>query len=155
MMRGGAIHPASFLKHFCSIAAAMRGHYLLWLLELLAMHAFEVHINGKKLCVAGIGDDGVLSAIVSWVAKRGTGDLFLQVGGLISPIDEHVSWTGTKRLRVGDKIRVKIVEASSVNRPTRRRRIDKVKELRSKKRYVRMMAKQLGWEVRVHPKRHM
>jgi hypothetical protein len=28
-----------------------------------AMRAFEVYLNGKKLCVAGIGEDGVLTTI--------------------------------------------------------------------------------------------
>lgn len=34
-----------------------------------------VYSNDTKLCLAGTGDDGVLSAIVAWAAKNGTGDL--------------------------------------------------------------------------------
>ena len=49
------------------------------------MRAFRIYLNGKKLCLAGIGDDGVLSAIVNWVATDREGDLFLHVGGLLSP----------------------------------------------------------------------
>jgi hypothetical protein len=46
------------------------------------MRAFQVGLNGKRLCLAGIGigNDGVLSCIVNWVARAGKGDLFLQVG---------------------------------------------------------------------------
>lgn len=35
------------------------------------MRAFEVWLNGKKLCLAGIGDDGVLSVIANWVVGKG------------------------------------------------------------------------------------
>jgi hypothetical protein len=51
----------------------------------IPMRAFEVSLNGKKLCLAGIGDDGVLTAIVDWVTGRDRADLFLEVGGLVSP----------------------------------------------------------------------
>ncbi|HEY3617256.1 MAG TPA: hypothetical protein VGK96_10615 [Candidatus Sulfotelmatobacter sp.] len=66
--------------------------------------------------MAGIGDDGVLTAIVNWVAKKGTGDLFLTVGGLVSPVSEFVNWV-RQDLAVGDVITIKIVEASSTDRP--------------------------------------
>jgi len=115
------------------------------------MRAFEISLNGKKLCLAGIGSDGVLSTIVNWVAKRGEGDLFLEVGGLITPPNEHVSWEQQKPLRVGDRIQVKIVETNSVDEPKRRRRANPAKELTSKKRYVRAMAKELGWKIQGRP----
>jgi hypothetical protein len=31
-----------------------------------AMIAFEAYLNGKKICVAGVGDSGVLSAFLWW-----------------------------------------------------------------------------------------
>jgi len=40
------------------------------------MRAFEVYINGERACLAGIGDDGVLTAIVSWVSKYPPTDRF-------------------------------------------------------------------------------
>jgi hypothetical protein len=61
------------------------------------MRAFEVSLNGKKLCLAGISDDGVLTAVVNWVPRKGKGDPFLQVGGLVGPSDEHVSWGGPSK----------------------------------------------------------
>ena len=112
------------------------------------MRAFEVHLNGKKLCLAGIGNDGVLVATVNWVARKNKGDMSLQVGGLISPTGEHVAWTSQKPLRVGDRIQVMIVERSTVDRPAKKRRSDPGERLRSEKRYVRMMAKKLGWTIR-------
>jgi len=33
------------------------------------MRAFQVHLNKKRLCLAGIGDDGVMSAILSHLSK--------------------------------------------------------------------------------------
>jgi hypothetical protein len=116
------------------------------------MRAFKVYLNGKQLCLAGIGEQGVLSAIVSWVAGDRGADLFMEVGGLASPVREHVAWVKQKRLSVGDEIRVKIVETSSVDKAIEKRRIDPAEELRSQKRCVRMMAKQLGWKIQARAK---
>ncbi|MBZ5680986.1 MAG: hypothetical protein LAO24_12855 [Acidobacteriia bacterium] len=116
------------------------------------MRAFEVYLNGKKLCLAGIGNDGVLTTIVNWVARKGRGDLFLEVGGLVSSADEHVAWINQKPLRVGDQLRIKLVETSSVDEPTKRHRTDPAEQLKSKKRYVRMMAKELGWKIQARSK---
>jgi hypothetical protein len=109
------------------------------------MRAFKVFLNGKKLCLAGIGERGVLTAIVDWVAQDRGEQLSVQVGGLAN--EEHLKWTGPKRLRVGDEIRVKIVEADSVDRPTQKQAIDPKETLSAKKRYVRMLAKELGWKI--------
>jgi len=110
------------------------------------MRAFEIYLNVKKLCLAGISDDGVLTAIVNWVTGRGRGDLFLEVGGLVSPVDGHVAWIKQKRIRVGDQVQIKVVQTSSVDKPIKRHRIDRAEQLRSEKRYVRMLAKKLGWK---------
>lgn len=116
------------------------------------MRAFEISLNGKKLCVAGIGDSGVLSAIVNWVARENTGDLFLDVGGLITPPDEHVSWIRQKRLQVGNRVQIKVIEAISVDRPKGRKRPDSGQLLRARKLYVRRMAKELGWKIQARPR---
>jgi hypothetical protein len=109
------------------------------------MRAFKVSLNGKELCLAGVGERGVLTAIVDWVAGDRGEELSLQVGGLAN--EEHLKWTTQKRLRVGDEIRVKIVEAASVDRPVKKQPIDPTETLRAKKRYVRMIAKELGWKI--------
>jgi hypothetical protein len=115
------------------------------------MRAFNVSLNGKKLCLAGVGERGVLSAIVSWVAGDRGADLFMEVGGLAN--EEHVDWVNQKKLQVGDEIRVKIVDAGSADKPVRRRRIHPAETLKAKKRYVRMMAKELGWKIHAGTKR--
>lgn len=87
------------------------------------MIGLAVYLNRKKLTVAGADDLAVLNAIVNAVGelgrstiplgKRGKPDLWLSVGGLTSrpggTEDEHLSWVRHKRLRVGDKITVKVV----------------------------------------------
>jgi hypothetical protein len=86
------------------------------------MLAFEISLNGKKLCVAGIGDHGVLVAGVDWVVKGEEGDLFLSVSGLVSPADEHVDWISQEQLKVDDEVRVRIVETTQPDEPAKRYR---------------------------------
>ncbi len=119
------------------------------------MRAFKVYLNGKRLCLAGIGDDGVLTAITNWVAggRYKAADLFLEVGGLVSPTREHVKWVKQKPLQLGDEIRVEIVEAVSVDEPIERYRADSTRDLTNQKAYVRAVARQLGWTVQVSPKK--
>jgi hypothetical protein len=109
------------------------------------MRAFNVSLNKKKLCVAGVGERGVLAAIIGWVARDRGEDLYLNVGGLAN--EEHRDWIKHKRLQVGDEIRVTIVETGSSDKPTSRQRIDPAKDLKAKKNYVRNMAKELGWKI--------
>src|SRR5262249_3705547 len=95
------------------------------------MRAFYVFLNVKKLCLAGIGERGVLSAIASWVAGDRGQDLFLHVGGLAN--EHHLDWVKRKRLQVGDDIRVKIVEAGSADKPVRKRRVHSRRNAQSEK----------------------
>ena len=88
------------------------------------MRALEVSVNGEKLCVAGIGDDGVLTTIVHWAARQDEEGFFLQVGGLISQTKEHANWINQKPLRVGDNIRVKIIETDLADKPVEQYRLD-------------------------------
>ena len=81
------------------------------------MQAFEVSLNGEKLCLAGVGDDGVLTTTVNWVARKGECEMFLMVGGLLSRTEEHDNRVDLKYLSVGNEICVKIIEASSVDKP--------------------------------------
>lgn len=125
------------------------------------MPVFQIYLNGKKLTTAGVGDLGVLSAVVSWVRRKGDHtlakkqdrmeeELSLHVGGLISPTEEHVRWLD-RGLKVGDEVRIAIAEDAKVDRPSHRKRRDRAKELRSQKRYVREMAKKFGWKIQTQP----
>ncbi len=117
----------------------------------MAMRAFEVYLNNQKLCLAGVGDRGVLSAHVTWNTGDANESLELETGGLISTNMEFVSWIRQRPLSVGDHVRISVVEANSVDEPKTRHRTDPAKELRAKKAYVRRTAKELGWKVIVQP----
>lgn len=95
------------------------------------MIAFEVWLNGKKLSVAGVGEYGVLSQILTWVASRPKDMLTdvtnqqpdsavrLTVGGLVN--DEHVRWLKYPFVvNTGDEITVKIIETDTINEPFQR-----------------------------------
>ncbi len=115
------------------------------------MRAFEIHLNGKKLCTAGIGDHGVLSVIVDWVRRKsGPEQLHLSVGGMIGGALEHLSWRDL-RLRAGDEVLVKVIDTQSADRPRRRRLPDATADLRAQKRYVREMARKFGWKIQTRP----
>jgi hypothetical protein len=77
--------------------------------------------------------------------------LFLEVGGLVSRTDQHVAWVRQKRLRVGDRIQIQILETASADKPATKYRFNRAEQIRSQKRYVRMMAKQFGWKVETQP----
>jgi hypothetical protein len=116
------------------------------------MRGFEVFLNKKKVCLASIGDNGVLSAIVNCLTRDKVADQFLEVGGLASPTHTHIAWTKQKRLRLGDEIRIRIVETVSPDEPISEHRRDASQELNYRKCYVRRMAKRLGLAVQVRSK---
>ena len=123
------------------------------------MPVFHVYLNDKKVSTAGVGDRGVLGAHVSWVRRTDEHrltkhpgsveeELRLEVGGLIVPADEHVCWVDRK-LKIGDEVRIVVAEEATVDRPRTRKRRDRSEELRSQKRYVKQMAKKLGWKLKI------
>ena len=84
------------------------------------MKAFEVFLNGKQLCIAGIGDDGVLNTMIDHVVGHGHDHLHVNVGGLDTTTDEFVYWIEHAELAIGDEIRIIIVDVKSVDKPKRR-----------------------------------
>lgn len=95
------------------------------------MLALEVWVNGRRVALAGSEDLCVLNAIVNAVGQLGEKshgtkrrkkdfDLFLSVGGLTSrppgKKDEHLTWLSGRPLKVGDDIRVKLVETMRAQR---------------------------------------
>lgn len=97
------------------------------------MIAFEIKRNGKRVCIAGAEDLGVLSAIITAAGKLGVKtvcegqaddvvpELFYSVGGLTRRRDPkkdvHLHWKSVGRLRVGDSLEVRIVEVRKADRP--------------------------------------
>ncbi|MET0691366.1 MAG: hypothetical protein ABWZ38_10070 [Candidatus Binatia bacterium] len=121
------------------------------------MIAFEVFLNGNKVCRAGVGDLGVLTTVLSWVRREGRNtetkepgnieeELTLNVSGLLSSKKEHVRWSESK-VTIGDEIRVRVVSAESVDPPDDRSTEDPAEDKGRQERYVEQMAKRFGWTI--------
>jgi hypothetical protein len=95
------------------------------------MIAFEVHLNGARICTAGV-ENGVLTTILSWVDGRGRdgpaqngtsgSELTLHVGGLQAEENQagqNLRWRDD-RLKPGDSVLIKVVEAAGVDQPVSR-----------------------------------
>src|SRR4051794_5887494 len=80
------------------------------------MRAFVVSVNGDRLCTAGIGDNGVLSSIVTWSGLEGSGGFHMSVGGLDTISNQHLNWP-VREIGVGDEIVVRIIETKAVDDP--------------------------------------
>ncbi|MBI2837840.1 MAG: hypothetical protein HYX75_05975 [Acidobacteria bacterium] len=119
------------------------------------MIAFEVSVNGRMVCTAGVRDFGVLSAILTWARRRAekSGDgldieeeLTFDVGGLDScaPLaGEHLKWLG-RSLVVGDSVSIRVVEVEQVDSPETRRREDPTEVMVAKRRYLERLKRELG-----------
>ena len=125
------------------------------------MPVFHVYLNGKKVSTAGVGDLGVLTAQVLCVRRKGPHtlekqddsveeELTLHVGGLVTPVQEHVRWLDHD-LGIGDEVRITVADESEVDPAHSRQRREVAKDLRSQKRYVRAMAKKFGWKIQTKP----
>jgi hypothetical protein len=90
------------------------------------MIGLAVYLNRKRLTMAGAEDLCVLSAGITAVGDLGAStapvhpkrsvDLHLSVGGLTRRAekkpDEHLLWVNLRRLKVGDRISVKIIRTA-------------------------------------------
>src|SRR5215470_10108550 len=99
---------------------------------MIKMTCFEVIINGKRLCIAGIGNDGVLASAVTFVKRNKSAEettetqqnndfekLDLRVGGMANReggAREQLEWLN-QCLAVGDEITIRIIETSECDEP--------------------------------------
>ncbi len=107
------------------------------------MIRFEVHVNGEKVCTAGLDDEGVLTTIITFAARTEQSydehrkrcktegveppsreewlerKLDLSVGGLGAPSDQHLDWV-RRNLSEGDTVSVKILGPGEFDEPKRR-----------------------------------
>ena len=114
------------------------------------MIAFEIHLNARKICTAGIGELGVLGAHVSWARRAGNptvDELTLHVGGLMDATREHVNWEEARPLQNGDEVHIQIVAVNSVDEPRVRYQTDPAKDEEARRQYVIKMATELGWQI--------
>src|SRR5262252_4209885 len=99
------------------------------------MIAMEVIKNGKKLCVAGAEDLGVLAASFSaggplgpksweFAGEVSKPQMRLHVGGITSrkgEADRHLDWLGQLDLKDGDVVTLKFVEVDKADAPVESR----------------------------------
>jgi hypothetical protein len=90
------------------------------------MTVFDIYVNGRKVCRAGVGEEGVLSAVVTWVKLTGAAaqtarrmrkaglETRLHVGGLAG--GTHRRWPG-RMLSVGDRVSIRVATANSFDPP--------------------------------------
>lgn len=99
------------------------------------MIAFEICLNGEKICVAGIGSHGVLSQTLTWHQREPKTDSgeksqspkpHFHIGGLVN--QEHVDWISLQAVNVGDELNIKIVEVESADEPVHRERAESDEE---------------------------
>ena len=117
------------------------------------MIAFDVFLNRKKLARAGMGSDGVLTAMVTWVRRRSSRpngkrrqpqwerDLSFSLAGYKSTngdVGEHFKWEDRK-LKPGDVLTIKVIAAARVDEPKRRTAEDPEFVKRSQRRYYQRL----------------
>ena len=117
------------------------------------MIAFDVFLNRKKLARAGMGPDGVLTAMVTWVRRRSSRpngkrpqpqwerDLSFSLAGYRSTngeVGEHFKWE-KRQLKPGDVLTIKVIAAVRVDEPRRRIAEDPEFVERSQKRYYQRL----------------
>jgi hypothetical protein len=118
------------------------------------MIAFEIYINGKLTCTAGIGGPCALTACLSWVLREPQNrhgkrkELNFGVGGLVSSSKEFLEWV-QRDLQPGDEVTIRIVEAAKVDKAKKKRikRATPAEIKRRKQSLVRRMAKEIGWKI--------
>jgi DNA-directed RNA polymerase subunit E'/Rpb7 len=81
------------------------------------MKAFEVSLNGKRLCIAQIGEEGFASAQIGTIEVKKSRRMTLTVCGMDAIRNTFVSWLTHRRIKIGDEIRVKIIETEKVDQP--------------------------------------
>jgi hypothetical protein len=108
------------------------------------MRAFEIHLNGKKLCVAGLEEGMLLFSVACSENKHGRGGVGLSMKGVLDT-QQGVRWKN-RTLRINDEVRIKIVETSKVERFTVLQEPPRDPRKYEKK-WVRRMAKEFGWTI--------
>jgi hypothetical protein len=101
------------------------------------MIVFEVQINEQTVCTAGVGDLGVLTAILKWVKREPNNcpdglaieewsaeELDLSIGGSVGHGKhghEFLDWVRAQRVSLGDEIRIKILDQPDCDPPAAKR----------------------------------
>jgi hypothetical protein len=85
------------------------------------MIAFEVYLNGKKICTAGGDELTSMTAAVSFFPKRYKRDNLnpaLSVSGVVSRPEEFLEWAH-RELETGDKVEIQVVDSLTSDKALR------------------------------------
>ena len=123
------------------------------------MIAFEISIDGRKQCTAGVSDLGVASVMVNWVRRVSRDptsgepipdnleeELTLDVGGLAHDPDGasvHLRWL-QQPLKPGQQVTLAIVETEHADPPRTRQREDPTWAERKKREYYERLKREYG-----------
>jgi len=124
------------------------------------MICFEVCVNGKVVCTAGVGDLGVLTAMLVWVKREPNNcpegldiatwsqeELNLSIGGSIGHGEqghEFLDWIKDHGISVGDEIAIRILSQTNCDEPVAKR-IDTSEFVKEKKReYLEELKKEFA-----------
>ena len=115
------------------------------------MKVFDIYVNHRKVCTAGLNQAGVVSSVLTWGAGHGkhvrkTEHLEFRVGGLISRSRTFVEWF-KRPLHSGDEIRIVIATRRSADAPKKKRRESKADRLKRERRMLEARAAALGFKV--------
>ena len=91
------------------------------------MIALRIVHNGKEVCTAGVGNDGMIGMSMHWVRRTGARahpeaedgeevELGFHVGGIHAPSNHHHNWD-TPELRIGDTVTVTLIETDQIDPP--------------------------------------
>ncbi len=108
------------------------------------MRAFEIHLNGKKLCVAGLEHGMLLFSMSCTENTHGRGEIGLGMTGARLH-NETVRWQQLG-LEMGARVQIKIVEAKTADTPEVLQKAPRDSR-KYEKAYVRRMAKEFGWVI--------
>jgi hypothetical protein len=108
------------------------------------MRAFEIRLNGKRLCVAGMEYGSLMFGMQGGENKHGRGGIGLSMTGLALNY-EVVRWLQLE-LEMGPKVQVKVVEAKTVDKPEVLQKAPR-DDRKYEKAYVRQKAKEFGWTI--------
>ncbi|WP_019509129.1 hypothetical protein [Pleurocapsa sp. PCC 7319] len=113
--------------------------------------AFEIAINDETKIVAGMEEISVLSFILCYHnalrdKNENLDSIELQVGGLLHHArhdDEHLDWI-KRHLKIGDEIKIRVVESSDLTQPIARRRQDPKLVEKAQRKYYENLKQEYG-----------
>ena len=91
----------------------------------MTLVGLEVTVNGRRLCVAGQEDGNVYVwlHLLGWhLADGRRAPSQLRISATKDFV--NLEWPGVEELKVGDEVRIRVVEPTSVDEPRRKERPD-------------------------------